>query len=72
MKYALGSRKVVISTFTGSKFTITDKNGEKLRSGTLGNTSYTINLTDTEKYPPGTYTFTITCGEQSLSFNVVL
>ncbi|MBO4769018.1 MAG: C10 family peptidase, partial [Bacteroidales bacterium] len=72
VKYELGIRKLIITTFTGSKYTISDQNGEKLRSGTIGNTNYTINLTDTDKYPPGKYTFTITCGEQSLSFNVIL
>ena len=72
VKYELGIRKLIITTFTGSKYTISDQNGEKLRSGTIGNTNYTINLTDTDKYPPGKYTFTITCGEQSLSFDVIL
>ncbi|MBO4768292.1 MAG: C10 family peptidase [Bacteroidales bacterium] len=71
MSYAMGSRKFVISTFTGSKFVIT-KDGEQVRSGTIGNTNYNINLSDTDKYPPGKYTFTITCGEQSLSFDVIL
>lgn len=72
IKYALGSRKLVICTFTGSKFTITDKDGNTVRSGNIGNTSYNINLTDTERYPSGKYKVTVTCGEQSFSFDLIL
>jgi len=72
IKYALGSRKLVICTFTGSKFTITDKDGNTVRSGNIGNTAYTINLTDTERYPSGKYKVTVTCGEQSFSFDLIL
>lgn len=72
IKYASGSRKLVIGTFTGSKFAITDKDGNPVRSGNINNTSYTINMTDTDRYPAGRYTFSITCGDQSLAFDVIL
>ena len=72
LKYSLGSRKFTISTFTGSKFVITNSAGEEVRNGSIGSPNYILNMTDTEKYPSGKYTITITCGEQLLSFNVVI
>lgn len=72
LKYTKGSRKFIIYTFTGSKFVLYDKDGNSVRSGSITNTSYTLNLTDTEKYPPGTYTLSLTSGDQSLSFNIIL
>ena len=72
MSYAVGSRKFVISTFTGSKFVITNSAGEQVRTGTIGTTSYTLNMTDTTRYPSGKYHLTITCGAQSLDFDIIL
>ncbi len=67
IKYTKSTGAIALTTMRGSSYTITNADGTAVRSGKIASDSLSIKL---KTYGAGTYTLTITNGDQSISFQI--
>lgn len=67
IKYTKSTGAIVLTTMRGSSYSITNEAGTSVKSGKVSSDSLSIKL---KTYGAGTYTLTITNGDQKMSFQI--